>query len=82
MNFDEAEIMANEINAKCGLNSLSRHKQSRQRKLEDLGIDDEGYCVFCEDFKGYYGGMQRRILFFIKTRKLDLEELGNHLIIF
>jgi hypothetical protein len=81
MNFVEAGVMANRITEKCGMIILRRHKKPEPRLLKDVGINEEGYCIFCEDYRSYKSAVQMCIILFVKTRELDKTEQGNNLII-
>jgi len=82
MNLVEAGVLANRLTEKCGITKLRSHKKPEPRLLKDIGINEEGYCIFCEDYRSYKSGVQSCIILFVKTRELNKTEMGNNLIIY
>ena len=74
-------IIANEMDKLCSF-QLQRYDPPQIRLLKDFGIDEEGYCVFCEGYRNYKSILQTCIIAFIKSRRLRKVEIGNDAIIF
>lgn len=81
MNKVDAIVIANELDKLCSF-QLQRYDPPQTRPLKDFGIDEEGYCVFCEGYRNYKSILQTCIIAFIKSRRLRKVEIGNDAIIF
>ena len=82
MDYVDAAFTSNEITEKCGIEALRKHKNPEPRLFTDLGIEKEGYCVYCEGGRLYKSIVQHCINFYVKSRELNKDDFENDLIIY
>ena len=81
MNKVDAMAIAEQLDKDCNF-QLQRYSPPQARPLKDFGIDEEGYCIFCEGYRTYKSILQMCIIAFMKQRRLQKKEIGNDAIIF
>ena len=81
MNKVYAMAIVNEIDKLCNF-QLQRYYPPQICPLKDFGIDEEGYCIFCEDFRTYKSRIQTCIIAFMKLQRMQKVDIGNDAIIF
>ncbi len=82
MNEIDVIVLLIQLDKACGINQMMDYKQPIPRLLKDFSIDEEGYCIFYEDYRSSKRVIQNCIILFVKTKNLRSKVLGNNLIIF
>ena len=82
MNEIDAIVLLIQLDKACGINQMMDYKQPIPRLLKDFNIDEEGYCIFYEDYRSSKSVIQNCIILFVKTKNLRSKEIGNNIIIY
>jgi len=81
MNKVDMMTLADTFDKQCSF-QYHRCDPPQARPLKDFGINDEGYCIFCEGHSNYPGLLKTCVSAFVRTRRFQIKEIGTDAIIF
>ena len=81
MKKGDAISLADKLSKLCSF-QIQRYDPPQARPLKDFGINEEGYCIFCEGHSNYTGILKRCIIAFLILPRLQKTEIGSDAILY